>query len=177
VSRPCKCRWIGVRPSVTAFRPCGAGRRELEAVELGLDELEAIRLADYEGLYQDAAAERMGISRATFGRLIERARHKVASALINARTLVFRGGTVMEVNVRTFECADCGARFQAAYGAARPAECPSCHGRNFHRAAEERGGRFGPRPGGGPGRGCCRRRGWRNVAAGAAAPESRQEAS
>lgn len=168
--RPCKCRWIGVRPSVTAFRPCGVGRPDVEPVELGLDELEAIRLADYEGLYQDAAAERMGVSRATFGRLIERARHKVASALLDARTLVFRGGTVMEVNARTFQCADCGARFQAAYGAARPAECPSCHGRDFHRAAEERGGRFGP------GGGRCRRRGWRGVAAGVAAPEIRQEA-
>lgn len=175
--RPCKCRWIGVEPAVAAFRPCGVRGADLETVELGLDELEAIRLADYEGLYQDVAAERMGISRATFGRLIERARRKVASALLDGRMLVFRGGTVMVVNARTFECADCGARFHAPHGAARPAECPSCHGRNFHRAAEERGGRFGPRPGGGPGGGRCRRRGWRSAAAGAAAPESQQEAS
>jgi predicted DNA-binding protein (UPF0251 family)/DNA-directed RNA polymerase subunit RPC12/RpoP len=140
---------------VTAFKPCGVPGRELEVVELQIDELEAVRLADLEGLYQEAAAERMGISRATFGRLIAAARQKIASALLGSKMLVFRGGPVMMHNLRTFTCADCGASFQAAHGTGRPAGCPSCQGKNFHRAQDERGGH---RYGRGAGRGCCHRR-------------------
>ena len=89
--RPCKCRLIGQQPPVSAFKPVGVPGMQLEAVELGLDELEALRLADLEGLYHDAAAERMGVSRPTFGRLIARARHKVACALLESKMLVFKG--------------------------------------------------------------------------------------
>jgi len=141
--------------------------RQLQVVELGLDELEALRLADLEGLYHDAAAEWMGVSRQTFGRLIERARHKVACALLNGRMLVFSGGPVMVTAQRTFQCADCNATFQSSHGKPRPAECPECHSRNIHRVPEERG--FGRGGGGqraavevGAGQGRCirRRRGW-----------------
>lgn len=168
--RPCKCRWITAEPGVDAFKPCGIPGRELEAVVLGLDELEAIRLADGEGLYQDAAAERMGVSRATFGRLVESARRKVADALLGPKMLIFQGGIIMKSGERTFVCAECGASFQAAHGAERPAECPTCHSTNFHRAEAERGGGREIRAGrcggrgagrgadGGAGRGRCRRR-------------------
>jgi predicted DNA-binding protein (UPF0251 family) len=133
----------------------------LEVVELQIDELEAVRLADLEGLYQDAAAERMGVSRATFGRLIASARQKIASALLNSKMLVFKGGRVMMHNLRTFACADCGASFQMAHGTGRPTGCPACQGKNFHRAHEEHGG-GGRGRGRGAGRGCCHRRraGW-----------------
>jgi predicted DNA-binding protein (UPF0251 family)/DNA-directed RNA polymerase subunit RPC12/RpoP len=156
MARPCKCRWIGTDFEVTAFKPCGVPGRTLDVVELQLDELEAVRLADLEGLYQEAAAGRMGVSRPTFGRLIESARHKIASALLGSKMLVFKGGAVMARDMRTFSCADCGASFQVAYGAQRPAECPSCRGKNFCRAEGERGGRWRGR---GAGRGrCCRNR-------------------
>lgn len=92
--RPHKCRLISNPPAATAFKPAGVPASELDAVELRLDELEALRLADLEGLYHDAAAERMGVSRPTFGRLIQAARHKVATALLNGRMLVFHGGSV-----------------------------------------------------------------------------------
>ena len=55
---------------------------------IGLDELEAIRLADLEGLYQDAAAERMGVSRQTYARILARARHTVAASLVERRMLM-----------------------------------------------------------------------------------------
>lgn len=60
---------------------------ELERIELGLDELEAMRLADLEGHYQEEAAAVMGVSRPTFGRIIEAARRKVADALLNGKAL------------------------------------------------------------------------------------------
>ena len=60
----------------------------MEAVSLRPDELEALRLADLEGLYQDACARRMGISRTTLSRTLAEARRKVTDALINGKRLV-----------------------------------------------------------------------------------------
>jgi hypothetical protein len=54
---------------------------------LYLDELEAIRLADLEGLYHEQGAERMGVSRATFGRILEGARRKIAGVLVQGQAL------------------------------------------------------------------------------------------
>ena len=59
----------------------------LEEISIRLDELEAIRLADFEGLYQEEAARKMEISRATFGRILGEARHKVAEAIIKGKAL------------------------------------------------------------------------------------------
>lgn len=160
--RPCKCRRIAMRPAVRAFKPAGVPGRELEAVTLGLDELEALRLADLEGLYHEAAAQRMSISRATFGRLLEEARRKVVSALLESRMLVFEGGPITMAEMRTFGCDDCQGTFQEPFGTGRPAECPHCHGRHFHRAAGETGARGWHGGGDGQGRGAggwgCRRR-------------------
>ena len=61
-------------------------------IVLGADELEAIRLADVEGLYQEGAAARMGVSRATFGRILAAARSKVARALVEGTVLLIGGG-------------------------------------------------------------------------------------
>jgi predicted DNA-binding protein (UPF0251 family) len=63
----------------------------LEAVELAADELEAIRLADFEGLYQEQAAEQMGVSRQTFGLIIARAHKKVAEALTHGKAIRVEG--------------------------------------------------------------------------------------
>ena len=60
---------------------------ELEEVSVSMDQLEAIRLADYEGLYHEDAAARMKISRQTFGRILREARRKVAGCLIEGRAL------------------------------------------------------------------------------------------
>ena len=168
--RPHKCCLIAAPPTVSAFKPAGVPGRDLESIELGLDELEALRLADLEGLYHDAAAERMGISRPTFGRLLECARHKVACALLQSKMLLFTGGPVLMRGMRTFECAGCGARFGEPHGTGRPRGCPKCQSQNFCRAAEEHGSGGGSsraNAGGGvsPERGQCRRRraGWSRV--------------
>lgn len=60
---------------------------ELQEVILKADEIEAIRLADYEQLYQEEAAQKMNVSRQTFGRIVESARRKIADALINGKAL------------------------------------------------------------------------------------------
>ena len=70
----------------------------LEEVNLALDELEAIRLADLAGLYQEDAAKKMNISRQTFGNIINSAHKKIADALLNAKALKIEGGTVERVD-------------------------------------------------------------------------------
>ncbi len=70
------------------FRPIGRPIWTLPAVTLGLDGLEALRLADLEGLYQEAAAEQMGVSRPTFSRILAHARSVVADALVSGKVLL-----------------------------------------------------------------------------------------
>lgn len=92
--RPQQCRRIGGMPACRVYKPQGVPRSVLQQVVLTEDEWEAIRLADKEGLYQEQAAERMNISRQTFGRIIESAHKKIADALINGKALIIEGGTV-----------------------------------------------------------------------------------
>ena len=80
-------RQVDADHSGICFKPCGIKRVQLQRVELFEDEMEAIRLADYEGLYQQECADKMGISRTTFSRLIESARKKIADALLNTKAL------------------------------------------------------------------------------------------
>ncbi|MDQ1266440.1 MAG: uncharacterized protein QG635_1592 [Bacteroidota bacterium] len=66
--------------------------QELEPNVLGMEELEALRLADFECMKQEDSARLMNISRATFGRIIEKARHTVADALLNGKAIIIQGG-------------------------------------------------------------------------------------
>jgi predicted DNA-binding protein (UPF0251 family)/predicted Fe-Mo cluster-binding NifX family protein len=88
-------RRVAALPAISVFKPAGVPIRELEELSLTLDEFEALRLADHEGLYQEAAALRMGVSRQTFGRIVEAARGKVADALVNGKALRIEGGVAV----------------------------------------------------------------------------------
>ncbi len=92
--RPKCCRNVCGVPDKNYFKPRGIPISQLEEVVLSLDEYEAIRLADYEELYQEEAAARMNISRQTFGRIIEAAHKKIADVLINGKALKIEGGEV-----------------------------------------------------------------------------------
>ncbi len=94
MSRQKCCRKIGYVPEATSYRPVGTSRGACVETVLSLDELEAVRLADYEGLYQEQAAAHMGVSRQTFGRIVESARKKIAGALVHGKPLKIEGGTV-----------------------------------------------------------------------------------
>lgn len=105
----------------------------LEEVALSVDELEALRLADLEGLYQDAAAARMGVSRPTFARIVEASRGKVAEALVHGRALRIAGGPVAFVGQRLFRCEVCRHEWSLPFGTGRPEGCPSCGSEAFRR--------------------------------------------
>ena len=94
MARPHCCRLVAGEPGAAVFKPAGRRGCEVELVDMTLDEFEALRLADLEGLYQAEAAARMGVSRATFGRIIESARRKVAEALVHGKALRIQGGPV-----------------------------------------------------------------------------------
>lgn len=87
MARPIKCRRITCSPAARYFKPIGIPLRELDEIVLGLDELEAMRLADLEGLYQVDAAEKMDISRQTIGNILNSAHRKLADALLNGKAL------------------------------------------------------------------------------------------
>lgn len=95
MARPTMNRQIAIRPKIVAFKPIDVPLCDVEEIRLTFDEVEALRLADYEGLYQEAAAQRMGVSRQTFGRIIETARKKVADGLVNGKMLVFLQGNAV----------------------------------------------------------------------------------
>jgi predicted DNA-binding protein (UPF0251 family) len=87
MARPKKCRYVKCKPNATYFKPRGIPLMELEEISITIDELEAIRLADYDGLYHEDAALRMKISRATFGRILGEVRRKIAETLIQGKAL------------------------------------------------------------------------------------------
>ncbi len=92
--RPFCPRRIAGRPVAAVFKPAGVPMRELEEVVLTLDEFEALRLADLDGLYQEKAAEQMNVSRPTFSRVIDSAHRKLADALVHGKALRIEGGPV-----------------------------------------------------------------------------------
>lgn len=86
--RPFKERKICLELSSAYFKPCRLPvKNNGDAVVLEVDELEAVRLADMEGYYQEEAARRMGVSRQTFGNIISKAHAKIAQALIRGKAL------------------------------------------------------------------------------------------
>jgi predicted DNA-binding protein (UPF0251 family) len=85
--RPKKCRKVSSNPASYYFKPRAIPLTELEEVVLNIDEFEAIKLADFERLYHDAAATKMQVSRATFGRILKRARAKIAEAIVSGKAL------------------------------------------------------------------------------------------
>ena len=143
--RPRRCRWIWALPNVSYFKPRGIPLAQLEEVILSVDEHEAIRFSDVEGLEQEEAAKRMNISRQTFGRVLASARKKISDAIINAKAIRIEGGDFMVAD-RIFRCLSCGYTWEIPHGTPRPASCPSCGNPNVHRALEQRGrGRRGRR--------------------------------
>lgn len=96
-----KCRFVNHIPDIKLFKPAGISLSNLEIINLTLDEIEAIRLADYEGLYQEDAAKKMNVSRQTFGNILSSARRKITDALINAKAISIEGGKVDFIDNRS----------------------------------------------------------------------------
>lgn len=136
--RPRRFRWVSAQPTSTYFKPRGIPLAALEEVRLTIEEHEAMRLADLEGLHQEEAADRMKVSRATFGRIVASSRKKIADALVNGKAIRVEGGDFVIAGPHT--CYDCGTAWELSPGAALPPVCPSCDGTNIRPSGWGRGG-------------------------------------
>jgi len=90
--RPKKCRMVYAEPGVTYFKPRAIPLIDLKEVELSVEEFEALRLKDYEGLEQVQVAKMMRISQPTLHRLLKSARRKVAEAFTKGKAIKIHGG-------------------------------------------------------------------------------------
>jgi len=99
----------------------------IEEVNLLVDEAESIRLKDLEGLQQEECAQRMNVSRATFSRILDSARRKIADAILNGKALRIEGGN-FEMAVRRFKCLN-GHEWEIPFEkmiSDPPEACPKC---------------------------------------------------
>ena len=125
--RPFKCRRVEFLPEVTFFKPAGIPLRVLEEIRLSVEESEAIRLKDLEGLEQEQGAEKMNVSRPTFQRVLASARQKVADALLNGKAIRIDGGN-FEIAWHRFRCFN-GHEWDVPFEvleSAPPEFCPTC---------------------------------------------------
>jgi predicted DNA-binding protein (UPF0251 family) len=128
MARPFKCRRVAFMPHVTYFKPAGIPLRALEEIILTVEEAEAIRLKDLEGLEQEEGAGKMNISRPTFQRVLVSARQKLASGLLNGKAIRIEGGN-FEMSPLRFNCAhghEWDVPFEVATSAP-PQVCPTCN--------------------------------------------------
>lgn len=147
MARPRKPRRVAFLPGVTYFKPQGIPLRLLEEVRVSVDEVEALRLKDLEGLEQEEAAQVMGISRQTFQRIVDEARRKVAEVLVTGKALRIDGGDY-ELAPIHFHCRRCGHGWEQLLSGMGPMACPECEG-----AVGETSAALQPQP---RGRGRCR---------------------
>lgn len=132
--RPQKDRLVAFKPNTSYFKPRGIPMLDLDEVRLTVDEREAIRLSDLQGLSHEDAGRCMGVSRATFGRIIQRARKAVADAIINGKAINIEGGNFKMVDAaRFFRCHHCRHHWEEPRGTGRPVGCPQCGRVEFHR--------------------------------------------
>jgi len=132
--RPKKDRIVGFSPDVSYFKPRGIPLVDLDEVRLTVDEREAIRLADLLGLSHEEAGRKMGVSRATFGRIVQQARNAVADALISGKAINIEGGNYRLVSdIRRFMCRKCHHQWNEPRGTGRPYFCPACQHDDFYR--------------------------------------------
>jgi len=132
--RPPKCRRVDFVPEITFFKPAGIPLAHLEEIRLSLEEAEAIRLKDLEGLEQEECAKRMLISRPTFHRVLGSARKKVADALLYGKAIRIEGGN-FEMAMRRFRCGDDGKEWDVPFDrmvSGPPQVCPRCDSSNVY---------------------------------------------
>jgi predicted DNA-binding protein (UPF0251 family) len=145
VGRPMKWRRVAFIPRVDYFKPAGIPLNELEDIPLAVEEAEALRLKDLEGLEQEDCAKEMNVSRPTYQRLLNSARRKVADALLNGKAIRIEGGN-FEMAVSRFKCHE-GHEWNVPFESMienPPTSCPVCDYSGYHTGSiRKRRGRGG----------------------------------
>lgn len=155
MARPIKWRKIENVPIVPYFVPSEKDIAEIPKNVLKLEELEAIRLKDLEGLEQSECAEKMEVSRPTFQRILLSAREKIADSLVNGKIIHIEGGNFTR-NICPVKCLNCDNEWTESYENMEAIKkgdhsCPAC-GSTKIACGQNCKGKFC--------RGHCRRQGW-----------------
>jgi Predicted DNA-binding proteins len=111
----------------------GIPAKTLQGVRLSVEEVEAIRLKDLEGLGQEECAEKMRISRPTFHRILEVGRRKLADGLINGKAIQIEGGN-FGLPQSHFKCNNDGHEWDVPFETLAnkaPLACPVCFSANI----------------------------------------------
>ncbi len=117
-------RRIQMPPIIKGMSVYGVRGRKSNEVILHIEEYEAIRLLDYQNLTQEEAAVFMDVSRPTLTRIYEEARNKVATAFVEGRDLLFRGGDIY-FDKNWYKCNACQASFSDYSD--KVSNCPVCN--------------------------------------------------
>lgn len=141
MARPHKERRIQQLPPITHYKPVGIPMRELDEISITFEEMEALRLVDGEQMDMGEAAENMDVSRPTLHRIVNKARHKMATALWQGKALLIEGGSFRlehtnHNKLRNFVCGACGHKWTVPHGTGqrgRDMNCPNCHERQVRR--------------------------------------------
>lgn len=128
MARPKRLRRLAFAPPAHSFLPAGeeGHSTQREVVILSMDEFEALRLADLMCHSQEDASKKMGVSRATFGRIVESGRSKVAKALVFGYRIEISGGAFMFGRGRRLQCPRCRRRQSRDVGEGQRVECRRC---------------------------------------------------
>jgi predicted DNA-binding protein (UPF0251 family) len=136
-------RRVSCFPKATYYKPREIPLCALEIIKLSIEELETIRLCDLLQVEQNEAADRMGVSRKTFWNDLQRARQKVADALVNGKAIEIGGGEYVssgECKVE-FLCQECDRVWEMQCNQCRPANCPNCGSSLIYRLGGDGKGR------------------------------------
>lgn len=132
MARPIKCRKVRFLPDKTYFNPLNSkgscldnGESNLDDIILKVEELEAMRLKDIEGLTQQESADKMGVSRQTFQNIIDKGRKKVAIALTEGKAIHINGGNYA-FNFCKLKCESCNETYDINYMRDKKT-CPVCN--------------------------------------------------
>jgi predicted DNA-binding protein (UPF0251 family) len=132
LSRQPLWRRVDFLPKITSFKPAGVPLSQLQEIRISVEEAEAIRLKDLEGLEQEECAQKMNVSRSTFARILLSARQKMADALLNGKAIRIEGGNY-ELTTRSFRCGN-GHEWEVPFETMikKPPEiCPTCNTANI----------------------------------------------
>ena len=110
--RPIIRRRISEMPTITSFMPSDDVEGGTPENVLKLEELEALRLKDLEGLDQRDCAVRMAVSRPTFQRILLSAREKVADSLLHGKAIRIEGGVYVHIEQGRGYCKRCGRSWE-----------------------------------------------------------------
>ncbi len=116
-------------PKIQGMKPIGVPGKLLEQIILSINEYEAIRLCDYENFDHQTSAEKMGVSRPTFTRLIDKAHKKIAESIVGVKDLIIEGGNY-SFTKHLIRCLECGIvstikKTEIEYNC-----CPECESTN-----------------------------------------------